>query len=193
MILLRFSRLRPQAFFVLVCMTSTFTHADDNPLGRTTTGEVGDALEFAVPAVVLSSSLIKKDWQGARQMGLGLAATIASTHVLKSVVHKQRPDGRDNDSFPSSHTAVTMHAASFVHERYGWRWAAPVYATAAYVGYSRVYDDRHDEQDVLAGAVIGVVLARLFTTQFESERLAGLRVTPAVAPEFVGVSISYTH
>ncbi len=156
-------------------------------MGRTSTGDVGDALEIILPAVTLASAIAQRDYEGAKQFGVGLMVTLGSNYVLKESISKERPDGRDDDSFPSTHTAVSFHAAGYVHERYGLKWALPVYATAAWVGYSRVYDDRHDEQDVLAGALIGYAVARLFTTTRQ-----GVKVTPEFAQGYVGLQFSIT-
>ena len=171
---------------LLLVASASSAHAETNPLGRTTTGEVGDALEIVIPAVTLAATLFNKDRQGTREFSFGLMATVGTTYVLKETISKERPDGRDDDSFPSSHTAVSFHAAAFVQERYGWKWATPMYLAAAWVGYSRVYDDRHDEQDVLAGAAIGYVAARYFTTSYK-----GVQLTPALTDNFVGVQLAY--
>lgn len=169
-------------------LLASLVHAAENPAGRTTTGEIGDALEFVVPAAGLAGSLIKRDWQGSRQFAYGLLSTIAVTHGLKATISKERPDKRDDDSFPSSHTAVTMHTAAYLHERYGWRYGLPAYLAAAYVGYSRVHDERHDEQDVLAGALVGYVAGRLFTTRYQQ-----LEVVPLVGEDVVGLTLRLRH
>jgi membrane-associated phospholipid phosphatase len=171
---------------VLLVASASSAHADTNPKGRTTSGDVGDALEFVIPAVTLAATIINKDRRGTREFSAGLAATLGATYVLKESISKERPDGRDDDSFPSSHTAVSFHAAAFVQRRYGWKWATPMYLTAMWVGYSRVHDDRHDEQDVLAGAALGYVAAHYFTTQYN-----GVQITPALTDNFVGVQLSY--
>ena len=174
---------------LLLCLTPV-AHADENPAGRTRTGEVGDALEYIIPAVALTGTLFNKDWQGSKQFSLGLLSTLALSHGLKAVISKERPDGRDDNSFPSSHTAVSVHAAAYLHERYGWRYGLPAYVAAAYVGYSRVHDERHDEQDVLVGALLGYASAKLLTTRYER-----LRVTPMVGEvrgeDAVGLTVSY--
>lgn len=166
-------------------MTATAQH---NPLGRTKTGEIGDVLEFALPAAVLAAAIANRDIDGAKEFGLGLLATIGTTYALKETIHKERPDGRDDDAFPSSHTAVSFHAAGYVHERYGWKWALPVYLAATWVGHSRIHDDRHDEQDVLAGAAIGYIAARYFTTEYH-----GVEIAPALGEGLVGLRLSYKY
>ena len=106
------------------------------------------------------------------------------TYALKESISKERPDKNDDDSFPSAHTSVTFQAARFVHKRYGNRWAIPMYAAAAFTGYSRIEDDRHDEIDVLAGAAIGILASEFFTTRYE-----GVSVEPLVDGDLVGLRI----
>ena len=55
------------------------------------------------------------------------------------------------------------------------------------MGYSRVYDDRHDEQDVLVGALLGYGFARLFTTNYK-----GVTVTPEYDEDYVGLRFTIT-
>lgn len=175
----------PAALLCCFLTVSSFAGPEQNSLGRTTTGDVGDALEIILPAVTLAATIAQRDYEGAKQFGVGLVATLGSNYLLKEAISKERPDGRDDDSFPSAHTAVSFHAAGYVHERYGLKWALPVYAAAGWVGYSRVYDDRHDEVDVLAGALIGYGFARLFTTTYQ-----GVTVTPEFAEGYVGLQFS---
>ena len=171
---------------VLIALLTVEAAAQENDSGRTRRGDVGDALQIALPLAALSTSVIKKDWQGTGEFAKGFAASLGTTYLLKETISKERPDGRDDDSFPSSHTAVSFHAAAYIHERYSLKWALPVYVAAAYVGYSRVVDDRHDEQDVLVGAAIGYVAARYFTTEYQ-----GVTITPALSENLYGVHLSY--
>ncbi|MFT7652173.1 MAG: membrane-associated phospholipid phosphatase [Candidatus Azotimanducaceae bacterium] len=166
-----------------LCITASAS-ADHHNEGRTRTGDVGDALEIVMPLLSLGGTLVNKDWEGARQFSYGLISTLVVTHGIKDAVSKERPDGRDDESLPSSHTAVSVHAAAYLQRRYGWRIGAPAYVLATYVGYSRVYDDRHDEQDVLLGAAIGYAAARLFTRKHPD-----LRIAPIVGRDVVGVTL----
>lgn len=175
-------------FVVTMLLLPNFALAGENSAGRTRTGDVGDALEIAMPLAALSSTLWQKDYQGSRQWGWGLAATLVATHGLKGVISKERPDGRDDESFPSAHTAIAMHSAAFVHRRYGIRYAWPGYLLAAYVGHTRVHDERHDEQDVIAGAALGFLAAHFLTTEYRDVQIA-----PVLGPDVVGISFSYRH
>lgn len=63
----------------------------------------------------------------------------------------------DDYSFPSGHTAASFAAVGalyFTHWRY-WKWASVL---AALIAFSRLYLYVHFPTDVLAGAMLGLVL-----------------------------------
>lgn len=151
-----------------------------------TTGRLADAFEVLLPAGSFGLTIAKNDREGSLQMLYGFAAAFGTTYALKSVVHGRRPEGNGEDSFPSGHTAITFHSASFLHERYGLKMALPLYVTAAWVGISRVNDDRHHWQDVLAGAVLGIAAGKFITTEYR-----GVRIEPEFATDYVGIRFSF--
>ena len=87
--------------------------------------------------------------------------------MLKHTVRRERPDGSDTNSFPSGHTSASFQGASFIHFRYGLKYAIIPYLGAAFVGYSRVQADKHYVSDVLAGAAIGAGFAWFFTKPYK--------------------------
>ncbi|TKB48727.1 phosphatase PAP2 family protein [Ferrimonas sediminicola] len=116
-----------------------------------------DLLEFALPAAAASIAyLVERDGEGLEQFGYSLGATVLTTYALKTAVDKERPNGKDDDAFPSGHAALTFSSAGFLHRRYGWQYALPAYLLAGYTGYARVQTDNHEVVDVLAGAAIGL-------------------------------------
>ena len=136
----------------------------------------GDILEYAMPAMALTSTFIWRDdthptWQFMKAMG----TAVGTAYILKKVVHKSRPDNTEwvkrYDSFPSGHTTSVFTSAAFMERRYGWKVGVPAYLIAGYVGWSRVYADRHDWWDVLGGAVIGTSSSYLFTKAYKKENL----------------------
>lgn len=125
-----------------------------------------DVLCLAMPVATLTGILIEKDWEGLKQGAFTAATTIGVTYLLKYTVKKERPDFSDNHSFPSMHTADVFANAAFLQRRYGWKFGAPAYALACYVGWGRTYGKKHDWWDVLAGAAIGAGSAYIFTRPF---------------------------
>jgi hypothetical protein len=88
---------------------------------------------------------------------LALGRTLAVSYTLKYTVSEERPNGEDEQSFPSGHTAVTFTGAEFIRKEFGWGWGTPAYLAASYVGFTRVHADKHYAWDVLAGAAIGIL------------------------------------
>jgi hypothetical protein len=88
-------------------------------------------------------------------------ALTAMTQGLKYTIREPRPDTGSRNSFPSGHTATTFAGAELIRTEYGWGIGIGAYALAATVGFMRMYNGRHWFNDVLAGAGIGVLSARI--------------------------------
>jgi len=127
----------------------------------------GSAVEIALVAVALGKTVADRDGEGGTQFALNMGTTVATTELLKRAVGSQRPNGRDDRSFPSGHTSISLAAAGHLHARYGWPWGAPALAAAAFVGVSRIEAREHRWEDVIAGALIGTATAHLFTSRFD--------------------------
>jgi membrane-associated phospholipid phosphatase len=64
-------------------------------------------------------------------------------------------------SFPSGHASSAAFNASLMIASDGKRWAPFWISLAAVIGISRAYVRIHHATDVIAGAVAGLLLARL--------------------------------
>ena len=84
-----------------------------------------------------------------------------AVYPTKHWVSERRPDKTDYKSFPSGHTATAFMGAELVREEYGNVWGAGAYALATGVGVMRVCQKRHYTHDVVAGAAIGFLSARV--------------------------------
>lgn len=102
---------------------------------------------------------------------VGAAALVAEivSATIKDSTDRARPPLRMPDpaplvglpgtsSFPSGHATVAF-ACAVMLARTDRRLAAPAFALAAGIAWSRVYVGVHYPLDVLAGAVLGVLLA----------------------------------
>ncbi len=131
-------------------------------------------------------SLVEGDKEGIVQLVGSGAASVAVAYALKYCVKKERPDGSDSHSFPSNHAGVAFMGATFIQQRYGWKFALPAYVVGGYVAWGRVYADRHDVWDVLAGAAIGAGCAIVIASPFAKEHK--LSLSPVASPAGVGFS-----
>ena len=124
--------------------------------------QAGDILQLVIPGAAATMTFIRRDFDGAVQLGESEALTLGVTYGLKYTVNEKRPNGGDH-SFPSGHTSTSFSAAEFLRGRYGWEYGIPAYALASFVGYSRVESREHYTHDVIAGAGIGMLSSYLFT------------------------------
>lgn len=150
-----------------------------------------DILMFVTPAAGFITTLALEDYEGTKQLIFAGATSIATSYLLKYAIRKQRPDESNNHSFPSNHTAMAFQGASFIAQRYGWKYSIPAYLVSGYVAWGRVYVKRHDTWDVLAGAAIGIGSTYIFTRPFA--RKHNLVISPvAINNENVGIYASIT-
>jgi undecaprenyl-diphosphatase len=121
------------------------------------------------------------------------AGSALVTYGLKNAVNRQRPEGettRSNSSFPSGHaTAAFALATVFAHDCP--RLAIPCYTLASGVALSRIYLGRHYPSDVLAGAAIGFVTAKL-ALHFR-EKILGFEIPPQKTEKVKTVSDTDAH
>jgi membrane-associated phospholipid phosphatase len=144
---------------------------------------IGDVLRVAIPAAAYTLTFTRHDQEGRRQFYKSFAMSVSTTWVLKETVEKERPDGSDDDAFPSGHTSAAFQGAAFIHRRYGIRSAWPAYVLATYTGWTRVDADEHDTADVLAGAALGIGSSFIFTKRRD------VSVTAALEPHGFGIRI----
>lgn len=107
---------------------------------------------------------------------------------LKYSVRRPRPDGSNNLSFPSGHTASSFATATVLTRHFGWAMGVPAYAFATYVGAARMSANKHHLSDVIMGAGIGLVAGRAVTVG-----VAGQRFDLGVAPASRGAMVTFTR
>jgi membrane-associated phospholipid phosphatase len=153
--------------------------------------KAGVIVSIVLPTAAGGISLYKNDWQGLAQLATVTAATVGSAYLLKHVVHEERPDGSNDQSFPSDTAALAFAPASYLWDRYGWEYGAPAYAAAAFVGYSRVESKQHHWWDVATSAGMAWGFSQLVTSRYHDygNLQAGLYATPEAA--FVSVDYKF--
>lgn len=138
-------------------------------------------------------------WLGPPAAALGSAlAEDALVDALKDATDRERPDGSDDRSFPSSHAggaAVAAIAADEVLRRdfAGAPWLAPARWTNAGLvalgAWSRVEAGAHYPSDVLAGAALGAFLGRFAHALLPAG--SPLALEPWSSPEAAGVVLCF--
>lgn len=127
------------------------------------------------------------------EMGEALLFADGSTFLLKQAVGRGRPgtgDGnsryrpfqfaKDYDSLPSMHTASSFALAHVLSSHTD---SLPVrilcYAAAGFVGFSRLYQDKHWASDIVLGAALGE-LAGNSVTRYYALHAGKVAVAPVV-------------
>jgi len=144
-----------------------------------------DIVMAAVPLTALAVAYFKDDTEGEKQWLRNIVVNQVLTSALRIGFNEtslgERPNGKGY-GFPSGHVAAVMSGATFLGERYGWKWGAPAYLASAYVAYARVDDDHHRWRDVIASTVLAYGVARFTVTAENATYLA-----PIIGPDFIGL------
>lgn len=82
-------------------------------------------------------------------------------NVTKHTVGEMRPRSKARNSFPSGHTATAFMGAELIRQEYGTVPAIGAYTVATGIAFSRLYNGRHWLNDVIAGAGVGILCARI--------------------------------
>ena len=84
-----------------------------------------------------------------------LIVSQALTQAIKITVRRDRPTG-ECCAFPSGHASASFATAAVLERHLGYRSAWPTMLLAAYVGASRLHDNRHFLSDVIFGSALGM-------------------------------------
>ena len=143
-----------------------------------------------------------------RELGemLGEAAILAdaTTFILKSATGRARPNtgsgsgsfrpfrfASDYDALPSMHTASSFAMASVVAAAADNPLVGiGAYAAAAFVGFSRIYQDKHWTSDVVLGAAVGELCGRVAMGYHASGKARRFSVAPVVSSEAALVAVT---
>ena len=161
---------------------STNTIAND----KTKTESSGNDVQHLLVSSSLAASIFYEEGnEGSYQLLKAILTSQVFVHEAKNWFKKTRPNGKCCHSFPSGHASISFTSAAFIHKRYGWEYGIPAYIASSYVGYSRVYADKHFERDIFASAAIGIISGFYFTDKYED-----IDIIPVISDEQVGVYFS---
>jgi undecaprenyl-diphosphatase len=129
-------------------------------IGLSRIGTVG-AVWIAIALVL--AILRRRPWLLVRvAVAVGVADLLAD--AIKFAVPRHRPfepqlgPHERTHSFPSGHTATAFAGATMLAS-YAPRLRVPLYVLAVLIGLSRLYNGVHYPTDVIAGAVLGLLVA----------------------------------
>ena len=166
---------------------------------------VGDPfVHLGIAAAVFGGGILGESlrWKETGEMlGEAVILTDATTFVLKEAIGRARPfvsgdkgsfrPGQfksDYDSLPSMHTSSSFAMASIMAATSESLSAKVLYYSAAtFVGFSRIYQDKHWTSDIILSAAIGELCGRVVTSQHAGKS----RVTfvPLVSGNSAGLAL----
>lgn len=124
--------------------------------------------------IPIGTAIILRDFTGLRQMAATTISGIAATHLPKRLLDDievfgtrlgQRPNG-GNHNMPSGHSALASAGAYFAVRRYSKWFGLIVWPVLFLTMHARYMLDAHTASATIAGAVIGILVADLFTRPF---------------------------
>jgi undecaprenyl-diphosphatase len=119
-------------------------------------------LVWIVIALVVAF-VLRRPWSALYVIGAVVAADLI-TSAIKAVVPRHRPfehqigPSMRTHSFPSGHTSTSFAAATMLAILVP-RFRVAFFVLATLIGLSRLYNGVHYPTDVLAGALLGVLVA----------------------------------
>lgn len=166
-------------------------------------GPFGAEYSFGVIGGFFLAGKLLDDEKSLRVAEDGLAASLiasgAITPLLKTAFGRRRPSqtggpvefGQGGASFPSGHTTQAFAVASVVASHYDSIWVkVGAYMLAGLVGWSRMEEKAHYASDVLAGALIGIVVGNAVVRLHEGQRFR-ISAAPAVTRGSPGVALTF--
>jgi hypothetical protein len=140
----------------------------------------------ATPSGDDSTNWIMNKIKGGLVEEAAVSATGIATNQLKSASARERPNGSDNESFPSGHSssaAVHSELAIYNVESIGmspaWRTAADVGLRTVAIGtaWARIEGGWHYPSDTLAGLALGNFMASFATHAFMGDQTQSLALS----------------
>jgi undecaprenyl-diphosphatase len=119
---------------------------------------MGDPKGYLAVCVLLCAFGNDKMYETGKMASVGFVESGLLAFALKETIRRARPlNKNEEDSFPSGHSTVSFTLATIASYQYP-KLRIPIYLMAMGTGFSRIYLGRHYPSDVLAGAIIGVLI-----------------------------------
>ena len=162
-------------------------------------------LHLGLAAVVYGGGIVA-DSPKYKELGEMLGESVmladATTFVLKQAIGRGRPFATndkgsfrpfqfktDYDSMPSMHTSSSFAMASVLAATSeNFLAKLSYYAAATFVGFSRIYQEKHWASDVILGAAVGELCGRV-VTRYHGEHSGSLTVAPMVTGDSVSLTL----
>lgn len=178
---------------ILSCMASEADAFTVNKTPLTSTEKdietLGTGVAIGLPIVAAGIAWYKNDRIGLAQLAVEGVLTVGTVYALKNIVHEERPDGSNDQSFPSETTAVAASGSSFLWGRYGWEYGLPAEALTIFASYSRVQARAHRWYDTLASSAIAAGYGYVLTTPLK--RKYNVDTSLAATPDGGILQMSY--
>ncbi|QXP51432.1 phosphatase PAP2 family protein [Cellulophaga sp. HaHa_2_95] len=147
----------------------SFNTNSRNWIGNDFETNLDDYTRYAPVATLFISDVAgvqaKNHWfDQTKHLAISMILTDVFTRALKKNIYKLRPDGSNENAFPSGHTSITFASGAVVYEEF--KEASPLLAYSGYgfatlTGGLRLANNKHWISDVLAGAGLGILVTKL--------------------------------
>jgi membrane-associated phospholipid phosphatase len=120
-----------------------------------------DAGRLALIGAAVGAPLWRRDFRGSFNALTAILATSAADKLIKAVWNERRPNGENNNSFPSQHAAECFAAATSLDRTFGDGAGPLAIGLATAVSITRICSGKHHVADVIAGTGIGITAGNL--------------------------------
>jgi len=163
---------------------------------------------YLITALATPSGEDPKPWSVGKLKGLTVGVTAVlltdgTTELVKEATDRTRPDGSDDESFPSGHTSSASAFATLANrnlqslslsKRNRTLLSIGFTTLAAATGWARVEAGRHFPSDVLAGYALGHFISAFFNDAFlglEQNEGPRLTIEPSKNSLIVGIDFFF--
>lgn len=153
----------------LIINNSTFERDLQPRINRNPSTNIDDYTRFApIAGMYIADGLgvkAKNHWfDQTKNAAFSLLLTQMITTGLKVNIDKERPNGANNEAFPSGHTSLAFTSATVLYEEF--KDTEPLlaysgYAFALSTAYLRMAKNKHWFSDVILGSAVGMAVTKL--------------------------------